>query len=73
MKLWDLRSENCQTLETPSPVTSVENLSEWCMKSYNMHCNVESASLDPKGCNKGYHGPVHCLQFSPGQESYASG
>ncbi|XP_011035638.1 PREDICTED: serine-threonine kinase receptor-associated protein-like [Populus euphratica] len=68
------------------------------VKSYDMPCNVESASLEPKfgnkfvaggedmwihvfdfhtgeqiGCNKGHHGPVHCLRFSPGGESYASG
>ncbi|KAH6757776.1 Transducin/WD40 repeat-like superfamily protein [Perilla frutescens var. frutescens] len=68
------------------------------VKSYDMPCIVESASLEPKfgnkfiaggedmwvhlfdfhtgaeiGCNKGHHGPVHCVRFSPGGESYASG
>ncbi|KAL9828860.1 putative transcription factor WD40-like family [Arabidopsis thaliana] len=68
------------------------------VKSYDMPCNIESASLEPKsgnkfvaggedmwvrlfdfhtgkeiGCNKGHHGPVHCVRFAPTGESYASG
>ncbi|KFK35774.1 hypothetical protein AALP_AA4G034300 [Arabis alpina] len=68
------------------------------VKSFDMPCTIESASLEPKsgekfvaggedmwvrvfdfytgeeiGCNKGHHGPVHCVRFSPTGESYASG
>ncbi|KAK6127951.1 hypothetical protein DH2020_038301 [Rehmannia glutinosa] len=59
------------------------------VKSYDMPCVVESASLEPKFGNKFIAGGedmwirvfdfdtgkevVHCVRFSPGGESYASG
>uniref|UniRef100_A0A0E0JX48 Serine-threonine kinase receptor-associated protein n=1 Tax=Oryza punctata TaxID=4537 RepID=A0A0E0JX48_ORYPU len=102
VRLWDVRSGKIvQTLETKATVTSAEVSQDGrfgLVKSYNMPCNVESASLEPKygnkfiaggedmwvhvfdfftgeeiTCNKGHHGPVHCVRFSPGGESYASG
>ncbi|KAH9548776.1 hypothetical protein CY35_11G105500 [Sphagnum magellanicum] len=33
----------------------------------------DSTTGDEIECNKGHHGPVHCVRFSPGGESYASG
>ncbi|XWS41407.1 hypothetical protein CRYUN_Cryun17cG0079400 [Craigia yunnanensis] len=57
------------------------------VKSYNMPCTIELASLEPNygnkfiargedmdeiTCNKGHHGPIHCVGFSPGGESYTS-
>ncbi|CAA3030325.1 serine-threonine kinase receptor-associated -like [Olea europaea subsp. europaea] len=50
------------------------------VKSYDMPCEemtwirlFDFHTGAEVGCNKGHHGPVHCLRFSPGGESYASG
>ncbi|XP_015899009.2 uncharacterized protein LOC107432397 [Ziziphus jujuba] len=37
------------------------------IRVFDFHTGEEIA------CNKGHHGPVHCVRFSPGGESYASG
>ncbi|RVX11003.1 Serine-threonine kinase receptor-associated protein [Vitis vinifera] len=37
------------------------------IRLFDFHTGEEIA------CNKGHHGPVHCVRFSPGGESYASG
>ena len=37
------------------------------VRLFDFHTGEEIA------CNKGHHGPVHCVRFSPGGESYSSG
>jgi WD40 repeat protein len=43
----------------------------WCedmwVRLFDFHTGEEIA------CNKGHHGPVHCVRFAPGGESYSSG
>ena len=37
------------------------------VRLFDFHTGKEIA------CNKGHHGPVHCVRFAPGGESYSSG
>jgi len=37
------------------------------VRLFDFHTGEEIA------CNKGHHGPVHCVRFAPGGESYSSG
>uniref|UniRef100_A0A0D9YP14 Serine-threonine kinase receptor-associated protein n=1 Tax=Oryza glumipatula TaxID=40148 RepID=A0A0D9YP14_9ORYZ len=74
--LWDVRSGKiAQTLETKATVTSAEVSQDGrfgLVKSYNMPCNVESASLEPKYGNKFIAGGedmwVHVFDFFTGEE-----
>uniref|UniRef100_A0A0D9YP13 Serine-threonine kinase receptor-associated protein n=1 Tax=Oryza glumipatula TaxID=40148 RepID=A0A0D9YP13_9ORYZ len=76
VRLWDVRSGKiAQTLETKATVTSAEVSQDGrfgLVKSYNMPCNVESASLEPKYGNKFIAGGedmwVHVFDFFTGEE-----
>ncbi|KAI4987879.1 hypothetical protein ZWY2020_028637 [Hordeum vulgare] len=68
--LWDVRSGKIvQTLETKAPVTKCNF---WLVKSYDMSCTVESASLEPKSGSKFITGGedmwVHVYDFFTGEE-----
>lgn len=44
-----------------------------CSCCHYLDYDVSYLSQLDAACNKGHHGPVHCVRFSPGGDSYASG
>ncbi|KAF3791890.1 Serine-threonine kinase receptor-associated protein [Nymphaea thermarum] len=55
------------SLEPKNGSTFVAGGEDMWLHLFDFHTGEEIA------CNKGHHGPVHCVRFSPGGESYASG
>eukprot|EP00897_Mesotaenium_endlicherianum_P003755 jgi/Mesen1/3407/ME000192S02570 len=77
VKFWDSRYELVKSFTMPRPVESASlspSLNKFVEGGADMWVRIHDFKTGEElECHKGHHGPVHCIRFAPGGESYASG